>query len=484
MTFQTGSITSTGTGLRVANSNGGTINFNNPTIALTTGANKAVTLDTSNAGGTINFTPAGGGNGLDISTTTGTGFSALGGGTISVTGTGNTVVSSGGAALDCQRGHRRRRSQLSGPRRRAAAPATSSSRTSPAARLRSAAAASTGATGAAFLVGDGARRRQHRRHVGHHLRRDDHHDRCGADGGHPGPRRGRRQHHAVGHAISIPAATRNGVFLDHNAAGTIAFSAANSVLNGGTSTAVSLTNNTGATINFTGGGLDIDATSGSGFVATGGGTVNVTLTGNTIATTTGTALNVANTTIGASGLTFQSISANGASSGIVLNNTGSSGRSHRDGQWRDLQQPRKLHGRGDPEHDQRDAVSLTNTLNPSFTRIGIQNTSESGIEGTGVTGFTLQNSFIDNSGTGGGADDSNVAFNNQAAGLGDEHLRHADHHEQHPHQRALARPHGAELQRHARRRHRHRQHHPAARATRSRLRRTSRSSDRRTRCQT
>ena len=100
VTFQTGSITSTGTGLRVANSNGGTINFNSPTIALTTGTNKAVTLDTGNAGGTINFTPAGGGGGLDISTTTGTGFSALGGGTISVTGTGNTIVSTGGAALD------------------------------------------------------------------------------------------------------------------------------------------------------------------------------------------------------------------------------------------------------------------------------------------------------------------------------------------------------------------------------------------------
>ena len=51
------------------------------------------------------------------------------------------------------------------------------------------------------------------------------------------------------------------------------------MLNGGTSTAVSLTNNTGATINFTGGGLDIDATSGGGFHATGGGTVNVTGTG-------------------------------------------------------------------------------------------------------------------------------------------------------------------------------------------------------------
>ncbi len=41
MTFQTGTLSSTGTssGLRVQNSNGGTINFNNPTKTLNTGAN-------------------------------------------------------------------------------------------------------------------------------------------------------------------------------------------------------------------------------------------------------------------------------------------------------------------------------------------------------------------------------------------------------------------------------------------------------------
>src|SRR5207247_8212960 len=38
-----------------------------------------------------------------------------------------------------------------------------------------------------------------------------------------------------------------------------------------------------------------------------------------------TALNVASTAIGASGLTFHDISANGATNGIVLNTTGASG---------------------------------------------------------------------------------------------------------------------------------------------------------------
>ncbi|MFL6228993.1 MAG: Ig-like domain-containing protein, partial [Pyrinomonadaceae bacterium] len=43
-TFATGSITSTAQGVRVANSNGGTINFDSPTKNLNTGASQAVTL--------------------------------------------------------------------------------------------------------------------------------------------------------------------------------------------------------------------------------------------------------------------------------------------------------------------------------------------------------------------------------------------------------------------------------------------------------
>ena len=63
--------------------------------------------------------------------------------------------------------------------------------------------------------------------------------------------------------------------------------------------------------------------------ATGGGTVTATDTASTLTTTTGTALNVANTTIGAGGLKFRSISAgtaaSGPANGIVLNTTGSLG---------------------------------------------------------------------------------------------------------------------------------------------------------------
>ena len=53
--------------------------------------------------------------------------------------------------------------------------------------------------------------------------------------------------------------------------------------------------------------------------------MNVTGASNTLATTTGTALNVVSTNIGASGLNFRSIAANGGANGIVLIGTGASG---------------------------------------------------------------------------------------------------------------------------------------------------------------
>ena len=61
---------------------------------------------------------------------------------------------------------------------------------------------------------------------------------------------------------------------------------------GGTGDGISLTSNTGATINLTG-GVNLSTGTVAAFTATGGGTINVTGAANTLATTTGTALNVA-----------------------------------------------------------------------------------------------------------------------------------------------------------------------------------------------
>ncbi len=88
-------------------------------------------------------------------------------------------------------------------------------------------------------------------------------------------------------------------------------------------TGINLSGNAGATINFSG-TLSVSTGSNAGFSATGGGTVTATGTGSTISTSTGTALSVQNTTIGAGGLNFQSISSNGANPGISLSSTGTS----------------------------------------------------------------------------------------------------------------------------------------------------------------
>ncbi|WP_420126466.1 beta strand repeat-containing protein [Longimicrobium sp.] len=89
-----GTIASTGNGISVQNNSGGTIAFTGGSKSLSTGTNPGVSL-TNNAGATISF----GGGGLAIGTTTGTGFLAADGGTVTVTGAGNTVSSAGGVAV-------------------------------------------------------------------------------------------------------------------------------------------------------------------------------------------------------------------------------------------------------------------------------------------------------------------------------------------------------------------------------------------------
>jgi len=118
-----------------------------------------------------------------------------------------------------------------------------------------------------------------------------------------------------------------GILVNGETGGTITINGTGTKsLSTSTGNAISLTSNTGATINFSGNNLLLTTTSGVGFNATGGGTISVAGTGNIIISTTGSALNVANTTIGAGNLNFQSISSNGGSApGIILNTTGATG---------------------------------------------------------------------------------------------------------------------------------------------------------------
>ena len=151
--------------------------------------------------------------------------------------------------------------------------------------------------------------------------------------------------------------------------------------------------NTGSTITFTG-GLALTTGANPAFTATGGGTVTATQNNttivNTITTTTGTALNVANTTIGASGLTFRSIIAGTAASGptnaIVLNTTGRRRvhrHRHRHGRlWRDIQRTTGV------------GILLTSTTNVTLSSISLLNSGDDGIRGQGVQNFALIGSSL------------------------------------------------------------------------------------------
>jgi hypothetical protein len=90
-----GNIDNTGTGILVDSSSAGMIEFHGSSKSLSTGAMDAVTLRGNKREVTVSF----GGGGLAITTTTGRGFNAEDGGTVTVTGFGNTVASAGGTAV-------------------------------------------------------------------------------------------------------------------------------------------------------------------------------------------------------------------------------------------------------------------------------------------------------------------------------------------------------------------------------------------------
>ncbi len=214
----------------------------------------------------------------------------------------------------------------------------------------------------------------------------------------------------VSYAAMITNSAGRSVVVQNRTGDTATFSGAIT----DTGTGIFLNNNTGSTISFSG-VLSLTTGASDAFTATGGGTVTATDTTSTITTTTGIGLNVANTTIGASGLRFRSISAgtaaSGPSSGIILNNTGSSGNLVVSGTG-------SAGSGGTIQRTTGAGISLTSTMAPSFAWMNIQNTARSGVKGTQVNGFTLTNTTINNSGTAAiaGSFDSNIAFNDQAVG--------------------------------------------------------------------
>ncbi len=191
----------------------------------------------------------------------------------------------------------------------------------------------------------------------------------------------------------------------------VSFTGAISDFDDGDGGGVSLTNNGGgggATITFSG-GLVLNTGDNPAFTATGGGTINVCdenpcapATGglvNTLTTTTATALSVTNTTIGTNGLAFRSVSANGATSGIVLNNTGAGGLTVTgDGGGAANGSGGTIQGATGP------GISLTTTGPVRLTQMNVQNGADHGILGTSVAGFALNRCTIANNGNAAGED--------------------------------------------------------------------------------
>jgi hypothetical protein len=206
--------------------------------------------------------------------------------------------------------------------------------------------------------------------------------------------------------------TGRGILVQNNTGGSFNFSGSQT-LNTASRNAVTLANNTGATVNFTGGSLHITTTSGSGFTATGGGTLNVTGSSNTLATTTGTALNVSNTTVGASSMTFRSISANGAANGIALNNTGSNNALTVSGNSAVGTGGTITNITGSDGSSSGIGVYLNNTRGVSLNWMNLSNCNNFAIYGNTVTNATLNRLAI--TGTNGNSDiyaEGSVAFDN------------------------------------------------------------------------
>jgi hypothetical protein len=203
--------------------------------------------------------------------------------------------------------------------------------------------------------------------------------------------------------------------------GTLSFTGV--ITGSASSTGITLGGSAG-TINFSG-GVTLDGAADTFTASNGSGpgfTLNVTGTnkiGNSSAPT-GPALTITNTTIGASHVTFQKVSATGGANAVVLNTTAATGHFSITG---DGTNANNASG-GLMQNQTGDAISLNSTSTPSFNQISIQHSTHNGIKGTGgVTDFSLNWSTINDSGlSGNGAtivgsgEDSNINFATHSGG--------------------------------------------------------------------
>jgi large repetitive protein len=192
----------------------------------------------------------------------------------------------------------------------------------------------------------------------------------------------------------IGTAGGRSVGVTNKTGGTVIFSGAVSDVGNG----IVLSNNAGATINFTG-GLALTTGTNPAFGAAGGGTINVTQNNttivNTITNSNGFALRIDNTNIGASGITFRSITNTGSTTNaIILNNTGTSGGLTVTGNGGACTSAANCTG-GAIQNSTGDAISLTGTSSVALTDMYLFSSGGSHVKATTVNGLTFTRVFAD-----------------------------------------------------------------------------------------
>jgi hypothetical protein len=202
-------------------------------------------------------------------------------------------------------------------------------------------------------------------------------------------------------AFSRTSGNATGILAQNNTGGTITFNGDGTTLDGdpadvtkslstGTAAAISLVSNSGTTFSF-GGGMTLATTSGVCFNATGGATaLNVTGAGNTIASGTGIGLNVTDTNIGASGLSFRSVSHSGGANGIVLSNTGSTNGLQVTGDGSTVGSGGSIvNTTGGDGASGGNGVYLSNARSISLAYLNLSGHANNAIYGSGITGLTV-----------------------------------------------------------------------------------------------
>ncbi|MFF2274574.1 beta strand repeat-containing protein [Agromyces sp. NPDC058126] len=197
-----------------------------------------------------------------------------------------------------------------------------------------------------------------------------------------------------------------GIIVANNTGGATVLSGPSKHLETGAFDGVDFGSSGGHSLSITGGGLDVTTTSGRALDVYTSGTIVVTGTGNRLASTTGTALSIALTGIGADDLTFERISSNGAASGIVLGVTGTAGGLHVTGGG-STAQGGDASG-GTIAAATTDAIKLERTADVSLRNMRIENSAGNGITGVDVVGFSFRDGTV--TGAGDAAGEDGIAF--------------------------------------------------------------------------